>query len=498
MSHPTRFALGIDFGTSHTTGAVSRADGRVDALMFDGSPLLPSAVFAQPDRGLLVGRDAVDSARLDLACFEPHPKRRIDDLSVLLGAHEYSVVELFTAVLGRVQVECERTLGGAPASVTITHPATWGPTRKLVLREAAQAAGLIDPSFVPEPVAAATYYLSELGHDVPTGSAVVVHDFGGGTFDASAVVRTETGFDVRSVDGIDNLGGVDIDEAILRHLRNGVGTDEQWQRLVAPSTPADRRHWRMLYDDVRTAKERLSRSTSADIFIPVLDQDVHLTRPELDTLARPFVERLSRVVGAVIDSCELPPQAIAGIFMVGGASRMPLAATILHQTTGRSPVVTDRLEQVVAHGAVLATAPLSPVEAPAPTVPSTAPTPAMPSAVAAPPVAVSPVAVSPVAVSPVAVSPQPTMAPPAPTTPMPSRLRMAAILLGTQVALLVALAFEGIEARPLLLIFLILAATTMAMLWTRGRHAWRTAVILQVVTAVLGVFMVVSARFGWS
>ena len=71
-------ALGIDFGTSHTVAAVRDDTGATRSLLFDGSPLLPSAVFLDADGRLLAGGDAVRSARLDPARFEPHPKRRID------------------------------------------------------------------------------------------------------------------------------------------------------------------------------------------------------------------------------------------------------------------------------------------------------------------------------------------------------------------------------------------------------------------------------------
>ena len=41
-------------------------------------PLAPT-VYADAAGNLLVGRDAVHSARLDPARFEPNPKRRVDD-----------------------------------------------------------------------------------------------------------------------------------------------------------------------------------------------------------------------------------------------------------------------------------------------------------------------------------------------------------------------------------------------------------------------------------
>jgi molecular chaperone DnaK (HSP70) len=78
-------ALGIDYGTSSTVAVLRHPGGKVRPLLFDSSPLLPSAVFRNDSGRLLVGRDAEHAARLDPARYEPHPKRRIDDLEVLLG-----------------------------------------------------------------------------------------------------------------------------------------------------------------------------------------------------------------------------------------------------------------------------------------------------------------------------------------------------------------------------------------------------------------------------
>src|ERR1044071_9041601 len=97
-----RHALGVDFGTSNTVAVARWPDGRARPILVDGSPLLPSAVYAEPDGQLIVGRDAVHSARIDPGRFEPNPKRRIDDGEVLLGDREVPVPELITAVLTRV------------------------------------------------------------------------------------------------------------------------------------------------------------------------------------------------------------------------------------------------------------------------------------------------------------------------------------------------------------------------------------------------------------
>jgi hypothetical protein len=61
----SRFRLGVDFGTSTTIAMVRRPDGRVGPLLFDGSPLLSSAVLLGPDGRLHTGRDAAHLARTE-------------------------------------------------------------------------------------------------------------------------------------------------------------------------------------------------------------------------------------------------------------------------------------------------------------------------------------------------------------------------------------------------------------------------------------------------
>src|SRR3954468_21262398 len=348
-----RHGLGIDFGTSNTVAVARWPDGRARPILIDGSPLLPSAVYAEAGGHIAVGRDAVHSARLDPARFEPNPKRRIDDGLVLLGDHEFEVVDLIAGVLARVAEEWHRAVGPVRPDTTLTCPATWGAARRGLLAEAAARAGLEGARLVAEPVAAATYFAEILGRDVPIGSVVVVHDFGAGTFDASVVARTASGFEVLAVDGRDDIGGLDVDAAIVEHLR----TDE-WQGLLEPTTVEERRARRQLWDDVRIAKERLSRTQSADFVVPLLDTEVHLTRDELEKLARPVLDQTVRITQGLLRWADLPEGRLAGVFLVGGASRIPLVATLLHRELGERPVVIEQPELVVAEGSILADAAL--------------------------------------------------------------------------------------------------------------------------------------------
>jgi molecular chaperone DnaK len=363
-----RHSLGVDFGTSNTVAVARWPDGRARPILVDGSPLLPSAVYAEAAGHLIAGRDAVHSARRDPARFEPNPKRRIDDGLVLLGDEEFAVVDMIAAVLVRVADEWHRTVGPVRPELTLTCPATWGATRRGLLAEAAARAGLERARLVAEPVAAATYFAEVLGRDVPIGSVVVVHDFGAGTFDASVVARTAEGFEVLAVDGRDDLGGLDIDAALVEHIGKLCAERDPaiWQRLTEPGTLEDRRAQRQLWDDVRIAKERLSRLQSADVVVPLLEVELHVTREELEELARPVLDQTVQVTRDLLRWADLAQGRLAGVFLVGGASRIPLVATLLHRALGEAPVVIEQPELVVAEGSILAHAALLATEPAAP------------------------------------------------------------------------------------------------------------------------------------
>lgn len=354
--------LSIDFGTSNTVAIISSNTGG-RPLLFDGSPLLPSAVYLGQDGNVLVGRDAERNARVDPSRFEPNPKRRIDDGVVLLGDQELPTTRLISLVLARVLGEARRQLGGEPASIRMTHPARWGEHRRTALTQSASSVGMNSPQLIAEPVAAASYFTSVLGTAVPEGRALAIYDLGGGTFDATVVRRTSRGFEVLAEGGLPDVGGLDFDHAIIEHLGatySGSHSD-QWARLMQPTDGTDRRFRRMLWEDVRAAKEMLSRASRADIHLPALEVDAHLTRSELEQLIRPLLQRTVHCLSNTIEAARLTPRDLVGIFLVGGSSRIPLAASLIHSQVGVAPTTLEQPETVVAEGAlrVGGTAPVS-------------------------------------------------------------------------------------------------------------------------------------------
>ncbi|MEH0972271.1 Hsp70 family protein [Micromonospora sp. CPCC 205546] len=398
------YALGVDLGTSHTVAVLRRPDGHTRPLLVDGQPIIPSGVYADTDGLLHAGRDAQRLARTDPGRYEPNPKRRVDEPAVMLGDRRYPPAELLAATLHAVARAAVEAVGFLPPAV-LTCPATWDAARRQVLADALAAAGwpsaaehtLSGPTppgtrLLREPVAAARYYTQMLRRPVPVGGTIAVFDFGAGTLDV-AVLRNEgadpwgdSGFTVVTAGGADDLGGLDVDAALLARLGELVAEDHpaRWERLTRPESATQWRERHELWENVRGAKEMLSRVAAAPVAVPGVEAAVTLTRADLERVAAPLLGRAVAVTREVIGAAGLDPRQLSGLFLVGGATRMPMVARLLHAELGVAPTVLEQPELPVAEGALTdlplprraraadafaapAVAPAPPAAAPAPT-----------------------------------------------------------------------------------------------------------------------------------
>ncbi|MEV6842601.1 Hsp70 family protein [Actinoplanes sp. NPDC051411] len=347
--------LGVDLGTSHTVAMLRRPDGRTRPLLFDGRPLLPSAVYLDSAGRLHVGPDALRLGHAEPGRLEPHPKRHIDEEAVLLGDAEVPVADLLAAVLGAVAREAVATAGFLPPAV-LTYPASWGAPRREVLVGALERAGWPrDTGLIPEPVAAARYFADVLRRPVPVGSSLAVFDFGGGTLDVAVARNDGPHFTVTASGGDDNLGGLDLDAALVDHLGKLLsgGEPQAWRALTTPATLAQWRARREFWESVRGAKEMLSRNSFAPVPVPGVEQAIHLTRDELEAAANPLIHRAVAEARSVIAAAGIAPPDLAGLFLVGGSSRVPLVGRLLHSHLGIAPTVLEQPEFPVAEGATL-------------------------------------------------------------------------------------------------------------------------------------------------
>jgi actin-like ATPase involved in cell morphogenesis len=337
----------VDFGTSHTVAVVSGPGLPARVVTVDGHPWFPSAVFWTRQGEAVVGTDALRLARTEPARLEPRPKSRIAEPDVLLGDAVVATTTLVRAVLARVVAEASRTADSPVQQLVLTHPANWGPARIGALLAAAQ--GLAPRlSTVSEPVAAAAWFAGQ--HEFPVGASLGVLDFGGGTCDAAVIRREPAGLTVVGCAGLPDLGGDDLDQRIVDWARAGepalAGLLDGQQRL-RPNQMAALLRFR---EDVRAAKEVLSRHPQAEIVLPEGLPDKLLTRAEFERLVRAELSRAVALLGEVVTGCGLASRDLLAVHLVGGSSQVPLLGTLLVSATSTQVRLDEAPESVVALG----------------------------------------------------------------------------------------------------------------------------------------------------
>ncbi len=344
------YYMGIDLGTTFSSVAVSR-NGNVEVLALGNrSSSVPSVILVRTDGEILIGDPAEARAVSEPSRVAREFKRRLGDPTPLfLGGAPYSAETLQAMLLKHLYDRAVSRMGSEPDTVVITHPAAYSSYKLDLLRDAARQAGLKDAVFLSEPSAAAIDYAAN--RPVADGEILGIYDFGGGTFDAALVKRNGESFDlVGEPQGLERLGGIDFDLAILEHIRDSL---REQATALESDDPATLSAVSRLRGEVRIAKELLSddQDASITVMLPVLTTTISLTRGQFEDMVRP---RLADTVGALrraAESAGLTLEDVSRVALVGGSSRIPLVHDMLAQQLGRPVHVDTDPSAAVALGA---------------------------------------------------------------------------------------------------------------------------------------------------
>ena len=430
------YHLGVDLGTTYTAAAVER-DGRVQMVTLGNRTVsIPSVVFVTADGTVLVGEAAERRGGAEPERLAREFKRRVGDPApVIVGGTPWAAEALMGKVLAWVVQRVSELEGGPPSAIALTHPANWGAYKLDLLQQAARHAGVQVARLLTEPEAAATAYATN--ERVPAGSIIAVYDLGGGTFDAAVLRKRDDGFDILGQpEGIERLGGVDVDQAVFAHVRSSLAgaLDTLDQSDPGVMTTVSR-----LRRDCVDAKEALSADTDASIPVnlPGLSTEVRLTRNELEHMVRPALQESVVALQRALRSAGVGPEHVSAVLLVGGSSRIPLVSQLVGGELGRPIAVDANPKDSVALGAAVAAAQAVGAATPESVTSVMAATPVAPPAPAQPAYVAQPVAyvAQPVA-TPTAYAPP---APLPPTSP-PSKTGLVVALVAF-VALAVGAAF---------------------------------------------------------
>jgi molecular chaperone DnaK (HSP70) len=279
------YRLGVDLGTTWSAAAAFGPGGVETIALGARGPAMPSVV-ARADEGFVCGDAAERRLLADPTSGVRECKRRLGDATpFVVGGAPYGAEALLGQLLAGIMAKATEQMGEPPDEVVLTYPAAYGDYKLDLVREVAKLAGVESAAFLTEPEAAAIHY-ARLGK-IEVDDVVAVYDFGGGTFDAAVLRRTADGYDVLGQpEGLERLGGVDVDQAVLGHVDSSV--DGKLGELDG-ADPEVRSALARLREECTAAKEALSEDTDATIpvAVPGLSTQVRLTRSELEAMVQP-------------------------------------------------------------------------------------------------------------------------------------------------------------------------------------------------------------------
>ena len=414
--HQRRYAIGIDLGTSNSLVAVCRS-GVPDALPDEqGRKLLPSVVHYRAGAAPVVGHAAQQALLSDTGNVISSVKRLMGRgladaqaqglplrvvaagsaaasdasaagndraVAVATAAGAVSPVEVSAEILKVLRDRALATLDideDALAGAVITVPAYFDDAQRQATKDAARLAGLNVLRLINEPTAAAVSY----GLDEGEQGTYAIYDLGGGTFDVSVLKLTRGVFEVQSTAGDVALGGDDFDALIATDFAREHNLGEP-ARLAAEHPE----RWRALLLMARQAREALTDADTVTMrfdtdagqgAIQVAGQGGHdasgasagdasqknagatlvstLTRTRFEELVQPLVARTLKIADTAVADAGLSAQAIDGVVLVGGATRMPVIRQAVASHFGKPPYTGLDPDQVVALGAAMQAAQL--------------------------------------------------------------------------------------------------------------------------------------------
>ena len=330
--------IGIDFGTTRTV--VAMADrGNYPVLAFDDADgdavdFVPTVAADTPD-GLRYGFEAIAAGRAGapvLRSFKRHladPGVSFDDL-VTVGATTLPLVDVVAGFAGaleraiRTASNVVAEAAGAELHAVLGVPAHAPSAQRMITLEAFARAGFTIDGMMNEPSAAAFEYTHRYPKSITSRrNDVIVFDLGGGTFDASLVRVDGREHRILSSVGDPRLGGDDFDDVLAEVALRTAG------RQGAP-TPT-------LLDEARTVKEQIVPQTKR-LTLEVEGAPVAVAVDDFYRASSPLVDAALGVMSPLLtgDGLDTTSDAeLAGMYLVGGGSGLPLVPRTLRERFGR-------------------------------------------------------------------------------------------------------------------------------------------------------------------
>ena len=332
--------IGIDLGTSNSAAAVMEGGRPVIIPSAEGAGVasgkaFPSYVAFTKDGQKLVGEPARRQAAINAEGTIQAAKRKMgSDYKFKAHGKDYTPQQIAAFILQKIKQDAESYLGDKVEEVVITCPAYFDDNQRQATKDAGEIAGIKVLRIVNEPTAACLAYGLEKSQKE---QKIMVFDLGGGTLDVTIMEMAQGVFEVKATSGDTQLGGTDMDNAIIDHIVKEFKKD----------TGIDVKNDKMATQRVREAGEKakieLSSTLTTDLNLPFITADatgpkhltMNFTRAKLEDLIGPIIDRCRHPMEQALSDAKLTSKDIDRIIMVGGPTRMPIVQKFVEDYVGK-------------------------------------------------------------------------------------------------------------------------------------------------------------------
>jgi molecular chaperone DnaK len=358
--------VGIDLGTSNS--AIALFDGDAVSVVGNaaGETLTPSVVRIDARGRRTVGRRAARGLEGDPANTRAEWKRLMGTAERLRFEAAGAALlpeELSAEVLASLLADVRDSAGFMPRAAVISTPALFELPQNHATTRAGRLAGLEEVVLIQEPIASAI--AAGWRADQESDGTWLVFDLGGGTLDISLLETSDGRLRVVDHAGDNFLGGKDMDGALVEWAAAALARRGAGDLLRERATARGRRALARLRAACELAKIELSRVERTTIVAadPAAgdnggsdgagEQELDITRAELDALVAPFIARSLTAVRNLLAKNQQTADDVARVVLVGGPTSMPgLRARVGELFGGRIATGVDPMT-IVARGAAL-------------------------------------------------------------------------------------------------------------------------------------------------
>src|ERR687897_274512 len=350
--------IGIDLGTSNSAASVMVGGKPTIIQAAEGTSIggkaFPSVVAFTKDGQLIVGEPARRQMISNPEGTVIAAKRKMGtDFKFKVYGKEYTPQQISSFILQKIKRDSEAFLGETVDKAVITVPAYFNDNQRQATKDAGEIAGLQVVRIINEPTAASLAFgLDKANKDLK----IMVFDLGGGTLDVTIMEMGGGVFQVRSTSGDTQLGGTDMDNAIIEYIL------QEFKQQTGLDVRNDKAAMMRIREAAEKSKIELSNLVSTEINLPFLAYDpstgpknliINLTRSKLEELLRPIVEKCKNPMLQAIQDAKLTPADIDKIIMVGGPTRMPIVRQFVATIMGKEPERGVDPMEAVAMGAAI-------------------------------------------------------------------------------------------------------------------------------------------------